>query len=1379
MNSEKGGATRPSSYSKLCHLRDTFIPALACNGPLCLYSTTTTCNIKVGYTEEKEEKYIEGLCNQFYSDTLRLIEKSFPADPLYCSNRTGEAVQHLSLCSMYSSLQQFSFREEQIIHDYILHDKSQKSMVVFGKPGCGKTVLLASCAGKVHLWLEADNPFLVMRFICPYWEPLNPTILLRGLCHQLSDIYQRVIPNHLDNVADLRQCLVDLMSLSSKQTPLILIMDDIDYVTLDTNSLLPWWLTTPIPPFTKIIVSVTQKQNVTADQVKSLHEDQFLYLELQRQRRECNENLKQCLLEYNRKITSGQQMYVNRSLETNTSPLQVHLLFKIVTEWKSHQDVDSQTLGVDSYESAERLFHKFEIKYSYEIVSRTLSYITLSGSGIGVNELIDLLTADDLVIDKLHELYGTGNIPRMPEWIVTGILLELKGCLSDRMSLGCKLVYWNNQMYQQVIMNRYLSSPEIRQQLHTTMYYFFSGRWPGGRFISKALQKLNSPLPNKCLANDNRTPNQHYLDYHPPSQPWFYHGHSVCQRTVTGNVRKAHELPFHLKQCGKLEKLYNEVFMAFPYYKVLVQAGQLHLLLNSIEDAVELIGKLELYFICDVLKEASCLLKERPDSLEMIFQSKLLPLGSTYPPLLKMANQVYGEGRKKSSIKVLCSPLIRVPFFKVCFPEASSVIRILEMKGGPLLMVVFENGSVYTWAAGKNFRLRFKGSVHVKDVSVDNECRYLALCTLNHSFLLLDCLSWTVLNDLMKNIKENQLVPKHFSFSETRLMVCFDNSSNVRVFDVPSGELIDELVFSQEVTFFSCDSMGKYTVMRQTNNIFIYDNQNLSIKISLPVDLVLHVVHSIHVHETMVYIIDKASKINVWSITNPAQPLLLDELGSEEEYGEVVSTEYSPPWLLICRAQYIEVRHTESWERHCFKPPRGQTLIFGVFSQSCEEVIAAVESVPFLFVWDRESGQCISKISLELGIVSMLTKCRRSSQLAAVIEDKALMLWDLKSVVIPTSYFQTGRPVESLILCPQGNHAYTRDSSDLVCRWDTTSCRITDIFQHCNTVEAMALAAMGEILVTSVTSGGLYVWLTCTGENLHFIQTQPISQILITPNSYFVVTLCEHGISKVWRPTTATVVCYIQPYLQRASINSESTFIIGLQHRRLVAISLWSGRVCKRFHCEEGSDCVLEFKCLKGHPDFIVVITSRADFYTWNMAEGTVCHQFKFPLCNWFQLSSNGRIMATAQSGTINVINTHNGQHCIQHTSNPILHQHLTMDGVFLLYIGHISTKACPCDFHINPVLQVIRVSSGETIDQFHLGKLPSTMSVSEDDRMIFIGFEDGTLGLYSLSELYEGGTRKSNVLKISDSSAVKIYKGKSSPTIIWADPICLEPSES
>ncbi|KAM4796157.1 NACHT and WD repeat domain-containing protein 2-like [Rhinophrynus dorsalis] len=1389
MRSEQLETGGTHSYAKLCYIRDTFIPELARHGSLNVYNTTTTCDIKVGYTEEKEQMYIEGLCRQFYCDMLTLIERKLPINRAHRNNRTEEVIQHLSLCTMYAELQQYEFKEAECIYEYIVHDTSQKPMVVLGEPHCGKTVLLAACAKKVHTWLKGTtDPVLVMRFVSLNWDPISLSSLLKELCQQLADAYQKEIPGYLEDISALRQCFVNLLSASSKQSPLILILDAVDHVTFDVDVRTLWWLQFPLPQFTKIIISVTQDKNVSSDLVKSLHHDQVLFLAVTPLRKECNKNLRQSLLEKNRKITSGQQVYVNRSLELNTSPLQVLLLLREVMRWKSHQDIGSESLGENTHETIERLFHKLEIKYDYEILSRALSYITLSRSGIGEAELVDLLSIDDMVLDHLYPSHENVDILKVPDWLVASILLDLKECLSQIIITGHRVVSWTNSLYKSVVCKRYLSCQEIVQELHKNMCHYFSGRWASGRPRSKPVKEMQNPLQgeippnvrNKC----HNAPTKPYADCQFPSQPWFFTVQSIHQNADTGNIRKAYELPFHLKKCGKLDDLYNDVLMVLPYYKVLLRYGKLNLLINTIEDAAQLTGRKDVYFICETLKEVRCLINE--NSLDIILQSKMMPLVYPYPCLLRFVKNLYFEGIKNSSIIVWHSPLIKVPVNKIQYQNSSSVINVFEMKAESLLIIVFENGSVYTWDMKNNLNLRYQLFAEIKGIAIEKECRYLAICTVNHLFILLDCISWTELHEIIgygcEDANKNKFIPKSFHFSNTSLFVCFENSATVRIYSVLSGEVTNEFIFPQEVTFFACDSSDKYTVLGQPNKILICDNKNFSNQISLSIDHSRHLIGDVYIYKSVVYIIDKAGNINVWDIAHPAKPQLFDEIEANEEYNEVIYTDFSPEWLLMCRSKHIDVWETKNWVKNSFKAPQGNTFICCVFSHSFEEIIAAVENARSLFVWNRESGQCISTISLEHGVLTQLSKCHGLSKLVAVTTDQFLMLWDLKSVASPKSYFQTGRSVVSVVLCPKGTKAYTADGSDMVCRWNITCCQIIDLFHHDDNVEVITLTATGELLVTSLTSGYIYVWVTETGENIHLIQSSPVSQFLITPKTHFVVSLCENGISRVWKPTTGNTVCTIHPFLSQAVVTPESTFLVGIDNRRLLAVSLWSGCICKEFHNADKSDSILAFQCLKTHPNFIVLITNNADLYTWNVVEETICHLCKLPAslsqpCNlFFNLSFDGSIMVTTQDRTVNVINSSNGKLAVFYAPHAILHQHLTKDGKYFIYVCNNNDKDCRCDFHLNPVLHVMKTFNGESIGQCYLGKMPSTLSMSEDESTICIGFEDGTLGLYSIVEMCESHTRMKKCISAMKNtekraySTVKIHKGKQSPNIIWTD---------
>ncbi|KAM4702112.1 NACHT and WD repeat domain-containing protein 2-like [Discoglossus pictus] len=1002
--------TTGDTYGKLCHIRDTLLPSLAGTGGLRVYSTTTTCNNKVGYTKEKQQQYVDGLCRQFYDDMIALIKCKVPKNQVYRKKRNEEAMQHLSLCRMYSELQWYECKETETIRKYIMDESSKKPLVVIGESCSGKTVLLASCAKKIHNWLKDSNAALLVRFAHQFTDTMSLGSLMSGLCHQLADIFQKDISTQYDDVNKLRECFVELLSASSKKRPVILIIDAIDQVTYDGNLQTFWWIPVPVPEFTKIIVSVTKERSKECDIVKLLHQNQILLLEVKPTRKECNDTLRLKLLENKRRITSGQQMYVNKSLESHTSPMQMLLLYKEVMGWKSHQDIDDYSIGEDMQDIITRLFHKLEVKYGYQLVSRVLSYISLSRSGIGEAELVDLLSSDDMVLAQLYPLDQMVGILRVPDWIVANILLDLQDCLSQRVMTSCRLVCWTNCNYQQVVIKLYLSSQELIHKLHTNVCHYFTGRWAYGRAKLMSIKQMNQPLYKDPMPNLHTVAPKIYVDRQLPSQPWFFNGQSSHQNTSTGNIRKAYELPFHLTECGKLDDLYNKILIVLPYYKVLLNSGQLHALTQNIDKFTHLTGRKEIYFICDILKETECLLKENPDTLDMVMKAKIMPILSAYPELLKIMKQVYQDDIRMSPIVLQHSPLVEVP--------------------------------------------------------------------------------------------------------------------------------------------------------------------------------------------------------------------------------------------------------------------------------------------------------------------------------------------------------------------------------------------VISLFQHNDLVEIMKLTADGEFLITSVASGDLYVWETTTGENIHHIQSDPVSQLLITPNGNFVVSLCQNGISRVWKPLTGNTICTIHVCLSQAAITPESTFIIGLHEQGLLAVSLWSGCVSKQFQCPEKSSSILAFQCLMSHPDFVVLITSGADFYTWNVVEETICHHLNLPThfskpYDWFHLSYNGNIIIMTVDKTINLLSSQDGKLGVLHAPSTILHQHLTKDGKYLLYVCYTDQHGCDCNFHSNPVLNLIKVFNGENLETCHLGKMPSAMTVSEDDSTVCVGFEDGTLGLYSIDEMLDSSKKMRNdfsSLTIKESQSdlkVKIYKSKTSPNILWMDCMSTDSNES
>lgn len=146
-------ARNQEAYEQLQKVRDEFIPTIVAASNLRVYSSVTHCDMKLGYSQEVESHYVEGLCKQFYEDMVDIIQATVQqnfdteADPLY-----DEILQHLSLCKTYASLYEYKCEALSVIHRYMLPTKASRvsPLVVYGGPCTGKTLLIAEAAKQVR-----------------------------------------------------------------------------------------------------------------------------------------------------------------------------------------------------------------------------------------------------------------------------------------------------------------------------------------------------------------------------------------------------------------------------------------------------------------------------------------------------------------------------------------------------------------------------------------------------------------------------------------------------------------------------------------------------------------------------------------------------------------------------------------------------------------------------------------------------------------------------------------------------------------------------------------------------------------------------------------------------------------------------------------------------------------------------------------------------------------------------------------------------------------------------------------------------------------------------------------------------------------------------
>ncbi|KAF3847807.1 hypothetical protein F7725_020835 [Dissostichus mawsoni] len=348
--------------------------------------------------------------------------------------------------------------------------------------------------------------------------------------------------------------------------------------------------------------------------------------------------------------------------------------------------------------------------------------------------------------------------------------------------------------------------------------------------------------------------------------------------------------------------------------------------------------------------------------------------------------------------------------------------------------------------------------------------------------------------------------------------------------------------------------------------------------------------------------------------------------------------------------------------------------------------------------------------------------------------------------------------------------------------WKGSGCEIVKLSLSCEQKEMKfaGVKSSGHFLLLSTQCNKLFLWdvsgpemflqvedplKTTVNEVEGFVAEHPAYEWQQShghpdhPHSNFGVSISKRGLSRVWKLAHGSIVCSINSYLSDAQVSPESTFLIGLRRRDLLAASLWSGSISKRFSCIESSEHVVAFHTLSDHPDFVVVMAASGAVYTWKVTEETLCRHFQLPYSfhcqpQDFQMSRDGSYaLLSTDDEAINLLDLSQIRLCSFKAEGPVVKACLDKTGCYAAFISQPSTtveKNCGCYVHARPFLTVVRLADGERIGSVCLAKNPLTLVVCER-QFVFVGFEDGCCrqspGGDMMSQLYCWGDSSSGQL--------------------------------
>ncbi|KAM7399395.1 hypothetical protein PAMP_018668 [Pampus punctatissimus] len=1379
--------------SEMC---DSFLHGLIISCKLLVYTTTTECDRRHGYTTGRRRSYAESLCQQVFSDLLALIDSSNVSETSGDALAREQAEQE-ELCTILSRFYDVIRPEEEEIKAYVEQRHHQRPLVVTGGPCEGKTVLLAHCAQKIKSWLQDNNPVVITYFTNLSSNP-SPKHLLSSLCYQIVTHYSTTTqdrhfyigidpdshhepstevsdyelnlytvpcpylggPKHGFikpdvSLSELKKHLSFLLSLlPSPKQPLVLIIDGLDQIRRNLAVQIIDSLPSPLPPGVKLILTISSKQTPVLQAIE-LHYPQcsplpcdsdgseeksgYVCVRLERaDRRQCVKMLASLLSSSGRRVTSGQQALVNQALTSCCLTLYARLLHMHTSLWHSDTEVTESSLQDGVHSSISALLDHLERKHTSCLVARAVSYLTLSRAGLTEAELADLLSSNVNILAG-HVQQGQGAT----QGDVERLLLDLKSFLIQRTSLGSQSLFWVSRHFGLVVAKRYLSTHEAKREIHSEMADYFSGRGSAKLLLEKQKSALKKDTAKTKMHIDR--------------QPFVFLSSSKEAGRV--NMRKVVELPHHLQESNRWEELDHDL-MSLGFHQAVVRAGllgDLVAMLKREERSSTFTFSRERALLASILTSSACVLQSAPLELPTVMETSLLSYLEVFPVLEGYIREIRQERRNRGSgLGVALSPA----------PSTVASIQCLQCDAGAkevsvteaaatecgIVAEIMDDASAWIWKGSgwdiAKLSLRCEQE-EVKFVGVKTNGRFMLLSTQCNKLFLWDVTGpemFLEVKDPLKTESNKQI--KGFVVHQKKLCVWWGGENFVSVFDA-SGETLSHFQCQSCVTCVVCSANGFYIYCGQEGGtVSIFDTES-SCLLGTCANSSHSAVVSIILCEDKQEIacVDSTGDVNLWGMAAKTQsPRLVKEHFTGGKPNTVLNTDYSDEisTLLVCQYNQISIWDTCDWEL-CdqFLAPQGSRFIQAVLSQDGHLFLALLDACPLVLVWKVSTGECV--LSLETN-KQPLTLLKIALDVTCVTRDGCLLVWDSKMIYAAGVAPKMRRGVKEVVVEQTGVWFYTTDGSETVWRWSLETGLPHANFMHYSPVEKLQVSPDNIHLVT-LSAGEIYVWMAETGQNTLRISGSRATEVLITPNSNFGVSISDQGLSRVWKLTNGGIVCNIHVHLSDAQVSPESTFLIGCHHGNLLAVSLWSGTISKCFFCVESSEQVVAFHTLSEHPDFVVVMVASGGLYTWKVSEETICRHYELPVMfhcqpQHFQMSSDGSYaLLSFEHETINLLNLSQVRLCSFKTEGPVMKACLDRTGRYAAYISRPTSlkKSCVCYLHARSILTVVRLSDGEKIGSVFLYQNPLTLVMCEQ-QCVFVGFEDGSVGVYSISDVMISG---------------------------------------
>lgn len=362
------------------------------------------------------------------------------------------------------------------IADYV-SSQDRHPRVVWGESGCGKTALLAK-ASQDCTSMRPDS-VVVVRFIGATPSSSDGRALLEGLCKEITREYggdETGIP------ADYRELVREFparLALATAESPLVLFLDAVDQLSDADNAGNLAWLPQKLPEHVRLVVSTLPAEWFTALKHR-LPKGNLIELGPMSPE-EGQQLLDLWLANAGRRLQRNQRDEVLGRFELVGLPLYVKLAFEEARRWKSYTPPADAALSPDVPGIIQALFERLsrDPNHGRLLVSRSLSYLCASRRGLSEDEMIDVLSRDNEVLDDFkNRAQHTPPGERLPFIVWSRLSSDLEPYLAERDVHGATLSTFYHGQLGKVAAEKFLAAEEMRSaHAHLSEYFGEQDYW--------------------------------------------------------------------------------------------------------------------------------------------------------------------------------------------------------------------------------------------------------------------------------------------------------------------------------------------------------------------------------------------------------------------------------------------------------------------------------------------------------------------------------------------------------------------------------------------------------------------------------------------------------------------------------------------------------------------------------------------------------------------------------------------------------------------------------------------------------------------------------------------------------------------------------------